>query len=572
MKYRALVLASFLALPACGGDGTTSGSGGSGNGSGTGGDATGGGGAGGAPGLSAPTAVIQVERATPLVVSLDGSASSDEDGTVVGHHWDFGDGSTGEGALVEHSYAAPGCYDVTLEVTDDDGLTGEATRTTRVIATTAGDATAFALTGLPKPGAVLPRDLAEGVGYAHLGGQASAVDYETLVARVHRDTELVAEVAVDLCGAAELDVPVPAELASHRLEVVLSGLGEELALGEADDVVAGDVYLVNGQSNAVSAEYQGSADENLSPFVRSFGARTEDVTQHLNDDDWHPAASTGVTGAVGQWPLRMAAQLSSAQAIPIAVINGARGGVPIGYFARNDADHTDPTTNYGRLLDRAERAGVIGGIRAILFYQGESDGPDATAHHDGFTTLYGHWQEDFPGLEQHYITQIRVGCGGQIETREAQRQLAHELERTAIMSTTGLDAHDGCHFGYAEGYRELGDRYANLLLRDLYGVAASDVEAVDVTTATLMGDSIVVETASDATALVVDAGVEAFFQTYGGDRPVAAVAANGSQLVLTLGPGNTAPSEVAFVGHSGAGPWVLNAGGVGLLAFRIAVQ
>ena len=55
---------------------------------------------------------------------FDGSASTDSDGTVTNYVWNFGDGATGSGAMVTHSYAGPGTYTVTLTVTDNGGATG----------------------------------------------------------------------------------------------------------------------------------------------------------------------------------------------------------------------------------------------------------------------------------------------------------------------------------------------------------------------------------------------------------------------------------------------------------------
>ncbi len=58
-----------------------------------------------------------------LTVTVDGSASSDADGTLVDHAWDFGDGTTDTGAVPgPHTYATVGPKVVTLTVTDDRGL------------------------------------------------------------------------------------------------------------------------------------------------------------------------------------------------------------------------------------------------------------------------------------------------------------------------------------------------------------------------------------------------------------------------------------------------------------------
>jgi PKD repeat protein len=57
----------------------------------------------------------------PLVVSFDGSASKDSDGTIVSYAWSFGDGGSGAGMKVSHTYANTGTFTTTLTVMDDDG-------------------------------------------------------------------------------------------------------------------------------------------------------------------------------------------------------------------------------------------------------------------------------------------------------------------------------------------------------------------------------------------------------------------------------------------------------------------
>jgi chitodextrinase len=59
-----------------------------------------------------------------LNVAVDGSTSSDADGTIASYAWTFGDGGSATGVTAAHTYAAAGTYTITLTVTDNDGLTG----------------------------------------------------------------------------------------------------------------------------------------------------------------------------------------------------------------------------------------------------------------------------------------------------------------------------------------------------------------------------------------------------------------------------------------------------------------
>jgi PKD repeat protein len=77
--------------------------------------------------VSAPANIPPAARFTSACADLSCSftdLSSDDDGTVVGFHWNFGDGSVVESQNSTHSYASAGTYVVELTVTDDSGATG----------------------------------------------------------------------------------------------------------------------------------------------------------------------------------------------------------------------------------------------------------------------------------------------------------------------------------------------------------------------------------------------------------------------------------------------------------------
>jgi glucose/arabinose dehydrogenase len=76
------------------------------------------------PGNRAPSARAAVTgNPAARTVVFDGGGSGDPDADPLTYAWDFGDGGTGEGAVVEHRYAEPGTSAVTaiLTVTDPQG-------------------------------------------------------------------------------------------------------------------------------------------------------------------------------------------------------------------------------------------------------------------------------------------------------------------------------------------------------------------------------------------------------------------------------------------------------------------
>lgn len=88
---------------------------------------------------SAPQAVLTASANSgiaPAAITLDGSQSTDSDGTVKFYYWDFGDGTTdttGSLTSATKTYSIPGVYNVRLTVVDDQGFSSSAVQTINVV-------------------------------------------------------------------------------------------------------------------------------------------------------------------------------------------------------------------------------------------------------------------------------------------------------------------------------------------------------------------------------------------------------------------------------------------------------
>ncbi len=72
-----------------------------------------------------PVAKASVNNEAPLpgvAVVFSAAGSYDLQGDIVSYHWEFGDGSTETGEIVQHTYIEGKYYVVTLTVTDESGL------------------------------------------------------------------------------------------------------------------------------------------------------------------------------------------------------------------------------------------------------------------------------------------------------------------------------------------------------------------------------------------------------------------------------------------------------------------
>lgn len=272
-------------------------------------------------------------------------------------------------------------------------------------------------------------------------------------------------------------------LVHYRMQLAAVAGGQEKVLHTAGNLVCGDCYLINGQSNAVSTDWGKFDAPEPSEWVRSFGYSTTDPRQSRLRG-WGQAVARAPSGKcqVGYWGLVMGKRLVETSKLPICLVNGAVGGTRIDQHQRNAADPTDATTIYGRLLWRVQQARLTHGVRGILWHQGENDqGADGPTGGYGWETyrqyfidLAAGWKTDYPNVEHYYLFQIwpracAMGSNGSDnQLREVQRTLPDWFSNLHVMSTLGVQPPGGCHYP-AAGYAALAQLISPLVERDCYG-------------------------------------------------------------------------------------------------------
>lgn len=444
-----------------------------------------------------------------------------------------------------------------------------------------GTAQTVTFTKVPRDMQVYPRNLVSNTAVVQIEGQVVTGGYDRAVLSIARDGAPYAAYSQDLAyvsGAAPFSFSqtIVAELKNYNFELSLvMGTTTNLAL-RVTNVVAGDFFMANGQSNADASRSE--SNTNQSPFLRSFGTRSSQGSVVTNDLTWRLAEGGQSQGpaAVGAWCMRLGRLIVDNYGIPVAIQNASLAATAISYFQRDDSNHENVNNNYGRLLFRMREAGCTDHVRAYLYWQGETDRLYPLTHTNGFYNLYNDWLEDYPNLEKVYVQQTRQGyCSttNYYDTflRNSQRLFRNAMPKVTTMSANAIDAHDGCHFANA-GYAEVGEHFFNIIARDLYGslntnnVESPDIERAYAATPDRRTVTLVMRNKTDT--LTMDPGAENDFFTEGtGYLAPTGGTASSNTIVLTFPQNCLNATGISYTGHPFDGAWVKNARGVGLLTF-----
>ena len=277
-----------------------------------------------------------------------------------------------------------------------------------------------------------------------------------------------------VAGVYGFSLPIAAGKVTYRVEFGSTTAGTDTLSATVTNLVCGDAYILEGQSNALAIDSL-PADSTNSNWIRTYGQTSA---------TWGNAVRNGSDFLIGYWGYDLADYLQSTRSMPICIINGAVGGTRIDQHQANPADHTVAGTGYSiyaTLLNRVIGAKLTHGIRGVFWHQGESnsgaDSPtgdwDYKSYQQYFVDMSAAWKQDYPNLQRYIIYQVMpapcsMGPKGD-QLRDVQRTLPSLYSKMRILNTLGISGHIGCHFS-AAGYQGIADRTAPLVNQDFYGI------------------------------------------------------------------------------------------------------
>ena len=375
----------------------------------------------------------------------------------------------------------------------------------------------------------------------------------------------------------DINVTIDAALQEYKFMVHYNyGYGTSSShITVAESVVCGDAYIITGQSNALANTIINGSEFDLSNMDSRYQKSFGDPTSPTFGSNYKWGASSSVNGSVaahniipvGVWGLKLQNILANTYNMPTCIINGADGGTKI-------IEHLKGTKLYNNILARASASGLSSKIKAIFWYQGESDAavdPESACdlYAEKFTALHNDWKKDYTGVSKIYVVQLFSGWP---QVAEIQRKFASMFSDVKLMSTNGIGSKDGlngngcCHF-LSASYANLGIRLSSLVGYDFYNSSTQNT-APNILKAYYSGSNLVLQYDQNLSSTDLSNVIDDFYfdisnvVSNGGSI-------NGDKLTLTFPAGTPVLNSVSYLNvyPSDYSKVLLGQNGIGAFSF-----
>jgi hypothetical protein len=369
---------------------------------------------------------------------------------------------------------------------------------------------------LPRDLQLYPRNTA-GVAGVPISGQVITAGWNKIGVQVLREGKMSQILSQTISPAAtnttfQFMPQIKAELAEYSIRVFLYKNNDSTMVATRNRIVCGDVYVLYGQSNAVAGGgldtyYSFNFDDKYMRNVM-YPFNSSNIPGEMS---WYAAKQPYAN--VGGFGLTLQRLILENYGIPTCVLNGADGGANIATLAARDlVNHANLNTIYGRLLYRAQWAGVAKQIKAIIWKQGEADAGGAMTtgkdYGEKFAMLYSQFREDY-GDARIYVSQINILQDTHDEAaavRDVQRRTKYLFKNVETVATVGtLLGEDGVHYS-GEMNQRLAFEQFRLIARDLYGSKdTSQINSPDI-------KKVFYNTRKDTLTLAFDEGMQMVYK------------------------------------------------------------
>ena len=263
-------------------------------------------------------------------------------------------------------------------------------------------------------------------------------------------------------------IVIKAELAEYSLKIfAMNDRGDSTQLVNRQHIVAGDAFVIGGQSNALALVNEGHIPYH-SKFARTFGGGYPYDPSMI----WQLSEYANVR--VGHLGGDIQRQIIEKYNVPVCIINQAIGGINLGFsLIRNENNLGDLSNNYGITYHRVKEAGLLnGGVKAFIWRQGENESSGGADFWGGlFDQLYNYWRKDYPDINKYYIFQVGLiawperYAGALRDYQRRTKTIYNNVDNIACVGTKG---YDGIHYD-TSGHAQTGKELFRMIDRDLYG-------------------------------------------------------------------------------------------------------
>ena len=307
-----------------------------------------------------------------------------------------------------------------------------------------------------------------------ISGQIDGLGYDYVSLQILRETKPIAYQKVnlvykDVIGKFKLlPFTIKAELAEYQIKIfAVSNKGDSTQIILREHIVAGDAYVIGGQSNALAL-----VSEEVLPYRNKF-ARTFAAGYPYNPEfEWQ--LSEYGNYRVGQLGGGLQREIIEKYKIPVCIINQSIGGINLGLSLIRNANNVGSLdNNYGITYARVRDAGLLnGGIKAFIWRQGENESSGGSAFWGGlFDQLYKLWHLDYPDIKKYYIFQVGLiahperYAGALRDYQRRTKTIYNDVDNITCIGTQG---YDGIHYD-SSGHRQTVKELFRMINRDFYG-------------------------------------------------------------------------------------------------------